>query len=226
MSLSENSAARLLDTHRERLLAERETALIANRVKLLQQEEARLKKQTEHRLKESQRLEAIKHRNEERNMEKARIQAERNRRVQEAKQIIGLLKDKHAQEHGRMQKAVWKIRQDAGREGREMRTMSLQLRQNQQQMTRLENLKKSEAVRLDKVGKSQRLEGLRHSKLGYYHEDYLRRVSDEQGKLNDARKTIDQLEALEARLIEKLKDSVDRSKTVRSLLVDKSSPSV
>lgn len=225
MSISDTTT-RLIDAQRERLKAEREAELLLSRVKLLQQEEARLKKQSEDQLKEQQRLEEIKRRNDQRSHEKARVQAERNRKVQEARQVIELLKARHGREKGRMQDAVWKIRQDSGREGREMRTLSMQSRKNHLETSRMENLKKSEAVRRDKFSNARRLESRRNEQQDVFHEDYLRRISDEESRLSRARQTMSELESMEARLIEKLKDSVDKNArlTGRTFVLERSSP--
>mmetsp|Transcript_12246 Transcript_12246/g.23240 ORF Transcript_12246/g.23240 Transcript_12246/m.23240 type:complete len:229 (-) Transcript_12246:1736-2422(-) len=226
MSLSEASALRLLDAQRERIKAEKEAELLASRVKMLQNEELKLKKRTEDQLKEQQRLEAARKRNQERNQHKAALNAERSRKVQEAKQVIELLKERHERERGRMQEAVWKIRQDAGREGREIRAMSLNHRKQTQEAIRLENYKKSEQIRREKEAKTRKLESLRTTQLDTFREDYLKRVSEEEEKLSHVNRTMLQLEELEARLIEKLKDSLDRSSrvTARSHLLDRSSP--
>lgn len=227
MSISESSALRLLDAKRIRIKAERDAELLASRVKLLQAEEARLKKQTDEKLKEQQRLEAIRKRNEDRVSEKARHQADRNRKLQEAKQVIGHLKVQHERERGRMQEVVWKLRSEAGREGREMRTMSLQYRYEHKEAARLENYKKSEAVRREKIAKTRHLESFRSTQIEAFHEDYVRRVAEEEEKFSQVNKAMLQLEELEAQLIDKLKDSIDRSSRItgRSNLLGRTSPS-
>lgn len=197
----------LAETKKQRCQLQQDATLLRNRIKLLQTEETRTWKRIEQTKGRHAKLQQAQARTRKKQQDKQRVQEERDRDLRAAQQNIQQLKCARETGKNRNKETVQRKRQEAFQQGKELRTVSLQRKQQLLTAYMATNRQKSQLIREEERKSNDKLKQQEKQKLTKFKEAYVKRVDAEEGKNKELEQEIIDMERLEMELIKKLQNT-------------------
>lgn len=197
----------LTEAKKQRCQLQQDATLLKNRIKLLQVEETRTWKRIEQTKNRHEKLQQAQARALKKRQDKQQLQEERDRDLQAAQQNIQQLK--YARETGksRNKETVQRKRQEAFQQGKGLRIVSLQRKQQQLTACTSTNRQKSQLIREEERKNNEKLRQQEQQKIQKFKEAYGKRVDAEETKNQELEQEIIDMERLEMQLIKKLQNT-------------------
>jgi hypothetical protein len=197
----------LLEAKKNRKQLERDTVILANRIKLLQLEEQKTWKRIEEARKKTDQIHNNRQRVEQKIEFKSKIQEERQKKLQEAKEHINYLRQQRKEDRERMRRNIIKDKQVAYKEVRAVRDLSVQRKYDFLNSVVEQNAQRSASVRNSTKRAEHKIKSHNEAKVVSATEEYWKRVEQEDKKKQEIEKKVMELELLEMELIKRLQNT-------------------
>ena len=192
---------------KERKQLEQDFTLLNNRIKLLQLEEEKTWKRIDNAKKRHEQLSEFQLRSKEKEKFRKKHAERKDQELKDAQKNIQKLKQSNESHKNKHQEAILKARQDAYKEGKELKVYSVQRKQQIINAYTDTNRKKSKQVREDERNRANKLQQMKKKKMEEFKEDYESRVHEEVDKQKQLEQQIMEMELLEMELIKKLQNT-------------------